>query len=126
MHVDNVETSSRFYEELFGFRRIDSDPRFCALEVGAGSMLLLFLRNGTQEPVPTPGGLIPPHGGAGDLHLAFAIPADDLGAWEDRLMRSGIAIESRVNWPRGGTSLYFRDVDHHLVELATPGIWPSF
>ena len=96
------------------------------MEVSAGSMLLLFLRNGTQAPVTTPGGVIPPHGGAGDLHLAFAIPAEDLGLWEDHLPRSGIAVEGRVRWPRGGTSLYFSDPDHHLIELATPGIWPSY
>ena len=126
LHVDNVEASAQFCERLFGFRRVDADQRFCALEVTAGSMLLLFLQNGTQEPVTTPGGLIPSHGGAGELHLAFAIPAADLDAWEGCLVRSGITIESRVTWPRGGTSLYFRDPDHHLVELATPGIWPSY
>jgi catechol 2,3-dioxygenase-like lactoylglutathione lyase family enzyme len=126
LHVGNVEHSAQFYERVFGFLRVDSDARFCALEVASRSMLLRFLRNGTQEAVSTPGGVIPPHGGGGDLHLAFAIPAEDLGAWEGRLVRYGIAIESRVKWPRGGTSLYFRDPDNHLVELATPGIWPSY
>nr|WP_197998803.1 hypothetical protein [Gimesia aquarii] len=37
-----------------------------------------------------------------------------------------IGIESRVNWPRGGESIYFRNPDNHVVELATPGIWPIF
>jgi catechol 2,3-dioxygenase-like lactoylglutathione lyase family enzyme len=126
LHVDDVERSAQFYEALFGLRRVDSNERFCALEVCARSMLLLFLRTQTREPVSTPGGEIPPHGGSGDLHLAFAIPAEDLGAWENRLVQSGVTIESRVRWPRGGTSLYFRDPDNHLIELATPGIWPSY
>ena len=73
-----------------------------------------------------PGGVIPPHDGSGHLHFAFAIPAEDLPAWEKRLGEAGIEIESRVKWARGGESLYFRDLDGHLVELATPGIWPNY
>ena len=64
--------------------------------------------------------------GSGDLHLAFAIPAEDFTVWEERLGEEGIAVESHVRWNRGGTSLYFGDLDHHLVELATPGTWPSY
>jgi catechol 2,3-dioxygenase-like lactoylglutathione lyase family enzyme len=37
----------------------------------------------------------------------------------------GIAIESRITWARGGTSLYFRDPDGHSLEVATPGLWPN-
>ena len=46
--------------------------------------------------------------------------------WERRLGELGIAIESTVKWERGGTSLYFRDLDHHLVELITPGCWAVY
>jgi hypothetical protein len=35
-------------------------------------------------------------------------------------------MESRVKWEAGGESIYFRDPDEHLVELATPGIWPNY
>jgi catechol 2,3-dioxygenase-like lactoylglutathione lyase family enzyme len=73
-----------------------------------------------------PGGIIPPHGGSGSLHFAFAIRAEDVRAWEQRLADAGIAIESRVRWELGGESLYFRDPDNHLLELATPGTWPSY
>ena len=38
------------------------------------------------------------------------------------LPTEGIAIEGRTKWPRGGESIYFRDPDGHLVELATPGL----
>ena len=74
----------------------------------------------------TPGGTIPPHDGQGPLHIGFAISADELAAWEDRLLERGIAVESRITWSRGGTSLYFRDPDGHLLELLTPGLWATY
>jgi catechol 2,3-dioxygenase-like lactoylglutathione lyase family enzyme len=126
LHVKDVERSARFYESLFDFRRMDSNERLCAFDAGAGSVFLLFLEGGTTEPVRVNGGVIPPHGGSGELHLAFAIRAEDFANWEKCLGEKGIAIESRVHWDRGGDSLYFRDPDHHLIELATPGIWPSY
>jgi catechol 2,3-dioxygenase-like lactoylglutathione lyase family enzyme len=58
--------------------------------------------------------------------VAFAIEADDLAAWEKRLAASGVEIESRVSWDRGGRSLYFRDPEGRSVELATPGTWATY
>jgi catechol 2,3-dioxygenase-like lactoylglutathione lyase family enzyme len=69
---------------------------------------------------------VPGHAGTGPAHFAFAIDVADVAAWEARLGELGIEIESRVRWPRGGQSLYFRDPDGRSVELATPGIWPSY
>ncbi|MDR3534517.1 MAG: glyoxalase, partial [Rhodopila sp.] len=85
----------------------------------------LFRHGMTDRPAPIPGGVIPPHHGRGALHLAFAIPFGELAAWEDHLIREDVAVESRIRWPRGGTSLYFRDPDGHSLEVATPGLWPN-
>ncbi|TMJ23019.1 MAG: glyoxalase, partial [Alphaproteobacteria bacterium] len=60
------------------------------------------------------------------LHLAFAITTDAVRDWEERLSEHGVAIEGRTNWSRGGHSIYFRDPDGHLVELATPGLWATY
>jgi catechol 2,3-dioxygenase-like lactoylglutathione lyase family enzyme len=89
-------------------------------------VLLIFQSGGKPEPVPTPGGMIPPHEAAGQLHFAFAISKEGFAAWEKQLIAQGITIESTVNWPTGGQSIYFRDPDNHLVELATPGIWKVY
>ena len=69
---------------------------------------------------------MPPHGGQGVQHVAFAIAATSLEAWQAHLVASGVAIESRVGWPRGGTSLYVRDPDGHSIELVTPGLWAIY
>jgi catechol 2,3-dioxygenase-like lactoylglutathione lyase family enzyme len=57
--------------------------------------------------------------------------------WHSRLRRmrwpngksispiTAVAIEGRVDWPRGAKSIYFRDPDGHLLELGTPGLWPN-
>ena len=79
-----------------------------------------------KDPVETPGGLVPAHDAGGPGHLAFAVDAADIPGWEARLAELGVAIESRVTWERGGFSLYFRDPDNRSVELASPGIWPSY
>jgi catechol 2,3-dioxygenase-like lactoylglutathione lyase family enzyme len=126
LYVEEIEPAARFYEDLFGFKRLDSDDRFCAFSVADRQVLLLFKHGATTHPIAFPGGMVPPHDGSGHLHFAFSIAASELQRWESHLEAKGIAIESRVRWPRGGSSIYFRDPDHHLVELVTPGCWPIY
>lgn len=126
LYVGDLERSRSFYSQLFQFPIMLQDERFCALDVCGRQVLLLFKRAATGA-LPTAGGLIPPHGAeGGSLHLAFAIGRDELDPWERRLSQDCIGIESRVQWPRGGRSIYFRDPDGHLIELASPGLWPIY
>ena len=46
--------------------------------------------------------------------------------WEKHLAARGVAIEGATTWSRGGRSIYFRDPDGHLLELATPGLWSVY
>jgi catechol 2,3-dioxygenase-like lactoylglutathione lyase family enzyme len=126
LYVDDLEHAARFYEDVLGLAPLTSDSRFRAYEVGGRSVLLLFQRGATLETVVMPGGTIPPHDGHGPLHIALAVSAAELPAWEQRLAGHGIAIEGRTRWRRGGESIYFRDPDGHLLELATPGLWAIY
>jgi len=126
LYVDDLESASNFYEELFGWERMFGDERMRAYGVAPGSVLLLFRQGATRDAVRVPGGVIPAHDGVGGGHVAFAIAAEDWDEWKQRLGARGIAIEHVVNWPRGGRSLYFRDRDRNLVELATPGLWAVY
>jgi catechol 2,3-dioxygenase-like lactoylglutathione lyase family enzyme len=126
LHVDNLDRAAEFYENVLGLGLINRDQRFAGYVAGPASVLLLFKRGSTQETVHLPGGTIPPHCGEGVLHVAFAVAAATLAAWEAHLEAHNIAIEARMDWPRGGKSVYFRDPDNHLLELATPGLWPNY
>jgi catechol 2,3-dioxygenase-like lactoylglutathione lyase family enzyme len=126
LYVADINRSARFYETVIGLRRMFSDDRLCALAVVDRQVLLLFQRGASIEPIPLAGGVLPPHDGHGPLHLAFACSADDLPQWEAHLAQHEVPIESRIHWERGGTSIYFRDPDENLIELATPGIWPIY
>jgi catechol 2,3-dioxygenase-like lactoylglutathione lyase family enzyme len=126
LYVDDLARAVRFYSDVLELKPLYQDSRLTAFSVGDRNVLLLFPRGGSLETVHMPGGTIPPHDGAGPLHVAFAIAKDELPKWEERLQAKGIAIEGRTSWKRGGESIYFRDPDGHLLELATPGLWAIY
>jgi catechol 2,3-dioxygenase-like lactoylglutathione lyase family enzyme len=125
LDCDDLPRTAAFYRALLDVAPTLDTERLVVFDAGEGTLLLLFQR-GNADPLPTPGGVIPGHSAGGPGHFAFAIDAGELPAWEGRLAALGIPIESRVTWERGGTSLYFRDPDGRSVELATPGLWPTY
>jgi catechol 2,3-dioxygenase-like lactoylglutathione lyase family enzyme len=126
LHVADVPRSLQFYTTVLGLRALSSEPAFAACHVAGQQLLLLFQKGSRVHPTTCAGGTIPAHDGSGRLHVAFAIPAAELPAWEDRLRAHSVPIEGRMTWLLGGTSVYFRDPDGHLLELATPGVWPVY
>ena len=120
LYVSDLPRSVRFYEEIFGFRVISEfGERGCAIHAGTRQVLLLFKKGGSRA-------MQSPHDGDGEMHIAFAIPADELANWEAWLKTRGIAVEEKRQWELGGRSLYFRDPDRHLIEVATPGVWSVY
>ena len=126
LYVENLERSAAFYKTIFEFEPISTSERLCALNISNRFVLLLFLKGASTAATVASGGIIPPTDGDGNLHLAFAIAASELENWENWLIEKDIEIESKVKWERGGTSIYFRDPDKHLLELATPGLWSIY
>ena len=118
--------SRAFYEGVLGLALINNDDRLTAYAVAGRDVLLVFRKGATGQTVTLPSGTIPGHGGDGALHVAFAISKDELDHWEAHLASQGVTIEGRNDWERGGRSIYFRDPDGHLLELATPGLWPVY
>ncbi len=126
LYVSDVEASRDFYVDLFGFEPVGGDARIQPLMVGPSQMLILFRTGGTPKPVPVANGFIPPHDGGGEQHFAFGVPEDAFEDWKVFLAGKSIEIESTIDWPQGGRSLYFRDPDRLVVELVTPGLWPNY
>ena len=120
LYVSDVSRSARFYPETLGFSVISEfSERGCAMHAGANQVLLLFKKGASRA-------ISSPHDGEGELHLAFAIQTAELANWESWLQISGVAVEEKRMWEMGGWSLYFRDPDRHLIELATPGTWSVY
>lgn len=126
LYFDDLPGAGTFYQQLLSTIPLYQDDRLIAIDAGGGTVLLLFRRGASAAGVAAGGGQIPPHDGTGPAHVALAIRSEDLEEWETHLERSGVTVESCVDWPRGGRSIYFRDPAGHSIELATPGIWPTF
>lgn len=126
VYVDDLQRAHAFYGDVLGLERVLDTPRMATYVVAPAQVLLVFRRGMTREDSESPGGMVPGHHSEGPAHFAFAIAAEDYAAWRAHLLAAGVVIRSEVTWPPGGRSLYFDDPDRNVVELATPGLWPSY
>jgi catechol 2,3-dioxygenase-like lactoylglutathione lyase family enzyme len=119
VYMDDLGRAEAFYQGVLGLPVIAREAgRHVFFRVGRASVLLAFLPEATLT-----GEHLPAHGARGPGHFALGIPAEALAEWRQRLAAHGVAVEKEVTWPRGGTSLYFRDPAGNSVELLTPGLW---
>ena len=130
LYVGDLDRAVAFYQDVFGFEIEVHAEMICVFRVPGRQALILFPRAIEQLPVVSPvgsiEGTIPPHGGSGRMHVAFCVAAAQLDSWRARLAARNVKIEGVVRWKRGGTSLFFRDTDEHLIELITPGLWSFY
>jgi catechol 2,3-dioxygenase-like lactoylglutathione lyase family enzyme len=129
LFVENLPRASAFYERLLGLKKVKVSDTGCVLRVADQRYLLLVTHEGARTSNKTATGIVlppcalPQHYGRGPGHIAFGISSAALEAWRARLVKQGVEILSEATWERGAYSLYFRDPDGHLIELATAGIW---
>ncbi len=124
LYAHDLEAAERFYNGVLGLRPFSREPGRHVFFRCGDAVFLVFNPEATGRPPKPEARLrIPPHGTHGPGHVAFALPADDLSNWRKRLETAGITIESEVDWPGGGHSIYFRDPAGNSIELATRDIW---
>lgn len=124
LYVDDLDRAAQFYATVMGLKQLASVPdRHVFFRCGDG-VLLLFNANKTRIPPAEDAKLpVPPHGTTGAGHLCFRATADEIEPWKHHLGQHGVAIETELEWPQGGRSIYFRDPAGNSLEIAEPRIW---
>jgi catechol 2,3-dioxygenase-like lactoylglutathione lyase family enzyme len=130
LYADDLDAAEDFYGRVMGLERIAKVPgRHVFFRCGHGVLLVFNPAATLTQPPPDAKLPVPPHGTRGQGHLCFAATADEIDAWEARLVAQGVAIEADFNWPAkkdepsGGRSIYFRDPASNSLEFAEPRIW---
>ena len=128
LFVRNLSRARDFYQHIVGLEKLKESEAGCVFVVAKGQLLLLISEEKARVPSKAPGGEVPPCvSGAGETlgagHIAFAVAEAEFDGWRARLESQGVEVLSEVAWEGGARSLYFRDPDGHLLELATPGLW---
>jgi catechol 2,3-dioxygenase-like lactoylglutathione lyase family enzyme len=119
IYASDLEAAQQFYHGVLGFEVVSRmEDRGIAFRCGA-TVLLVF--DPARTRIPDAG--VPTHGASGEGHIAFVIEEAEIAPWRAHLAAAGVAVESEVEWPGGGRSLYFRDPAGNVVELAPPTLW---
>ncbi|MDB5522487.1 MAG: glyoxalase/bleomycin resistance protein/dioxygenase family protein [Rhizobium sp.] len=123
LYVDDLDAAEAFYEKILGLEKITrAGNRHVFFRCGPG--VLLIFNPAATVIAPAGGQLqVPPHGTRGAGHLCFRATSDEIGEWAARLTADGVDIESVVEWPGGGRSIYFRDPAGNSLEFAEARIW---
>lgn len=126
LYVEDMARSVAFFRDILMLSPMLQSDRLTAFDAGGQGVLLIFKRGASAADMRSSNGIVVGHDGSGPLHMAFAIAEDSYDEWHRHLADAGVKIRGEMNWQRGGRSLYFEDPDGHVLEMATPGLWPTY
>jgi catechol 2,3-dioxygenase-like lactoylglutathione lyase family enzyme len=123
LYAGDLDAAEAFYRDVLGLELIArAGNRHVFFRCGQG-VLLIFNPAETVLPYEADQLPVPPHGATGQGHLCFGATSDEIDMWAKRLAAAGVEIESTLEWPAGGRSIYFRDPAGNSLEFAEPRIW---
>lgn len=119
VYAHDLEAAERFYRDVIGLEfHAKMEGRHVFFRCGKG-MFLVF----NPEATAVEGTPFTVHGAIGPGHAAFEVQPEALAPWRARLSEAGVPIETEIDWPNGGHSIYFRDPAGNSIELATRQTW---
>jgi catechol 2,3-dioxygenase-like lactoylglutathione lyase family enzyme len=124
LYCDDLVAAGEFYEEVVGLTLFSHEPnRHRFYQVGGGMLLIFRPETTEQDTVQIGECTIPLHGAHGPGHIAFAVGEEEMDPVRRRLAEFDIPIESEIDWPSGGHSIYCRDPGQNCIEFATRSLW---
>ncbi|NND99452.1 MAG: glyoxalase/bleomycin resistance/extradiol dioxygenase family protein [Pirellulaceae bacterium] len=126
VYCSDLDAARVFYEQVVGLQIFSTEPgRHLFYKVGNSMLLVFNPQNTSTAKVEIDGQSIPLHGAKGACHVAFQSQYEQFDAIKANLKQHGVAIESEIDWPGGGHSIYCRDPAANSVEFATRSLWFS-
>lgn len=118
LYVQDLERSRLFYEQKLKMKVVSlKEGRHLFLKAGS-TVLLCFLAKATVQDQT-----LPPHGGNGEIHIAFEVAKQDYQSTRAAIEAEGIEIIQDFKWGENLESFYFRDPDGHLLEVIEEKMW---
>lgn len=129
LYTSDAPRLAQWYKDVMGLTPFLESPGGAGFHLPNDTILLLFDRTKVTEDRAFPGGVIPKHGcptGLGQ-HIAFACAShDELAEWEEHFKAKDVPIVGRMDWEKGGKSVYVHDWEGHVIEVMTRGVWEVY
>lgn len=119
LYAEDLAAAEDFYVRVMGLELASKMPgRGLAFACDNGVLLVFDPRRTRVRDMA-----VPTHGTDGAGHMAFRIRPAEIDTWREHLAARAVPIETEVEWPQGGRSIYFRDPAGNSIELAPPTLW---